>query len=176
MQGAKLLRTGRSVFKSSATSAFEVIARYDIQMAMKALRPATPRRPGSWMRSAFTWALRETEGANRPIPSFRASGSDWTKAPGLGVISLDMAVSSDAAAVHLKTVRDRAARAKEREIAAHLRAVLLHDAAAQAQERLDHPDVAEAARERAARARANVVLAVREKLQAAAHIRRADSN
>lgn len=87
-----------------------------------------------------------------------------------------MATSSDAAVAHLKAVRDRAAHAKEREIAAHLRAVLLHDDIAQAQERLGHPDMAEAARGRATRARANVVLAVREKLQAAERIRGADSN
>jgi hypothetical protein len=50
--------------------------------------------------------------------------------------------------------RERAARAKERELAAHLQAVQLHEHAAEAQERLGRDDRAQAARERAQHAQA----------------------
>jgi hypothetical protein len=53
----------------------------------------------------------------------------------------------------------RAARAKEQEIRAHERAIAMHELAAQQQAKLGHPDLAAAARTRAAHARHLLALA-----------------
>jgi hypothetical protein len=69
-----------------------------------------------------------------------------------------MAEPTDAA----ESARERAKRAKEREIRTHLAAAQQQEEAALLQDRLGHPDRAAAARERAARARQASVDAVGE--------------
>ena len=61
--------------------------------------------------------------------------------------------------------RERAARAKDRELAAHLRAEKLHTDAAKLQERLGHPDRAARANGQAVRARESYELALVEQAE-----------
>lgn len=63
---------------------------------------------------------------------------------------------------HVEAVVAQASRAKEREIEAHRRAAEMHDAAAAAEQRGGRPDLAERARERAAKARADALAAEKE--------------
>jgi hypothetical protein len=62
--------------------------------------------------------------------------------------------------------RERAARAKARELAAHCHAEDLHEEAVKLQERLGHGDRAQAARERAEHARELYADALREQAKA----------
>jgi hypothetical protein len=61
--------------------------------------------------------------------------------------------------------RERAARAKAHELAAHRRVEQLHEEAAKLQERLGHADRAQAARERAEHARELHAEALREQAE-----------
>jgi hypothetical protein len=66
---------------------------------------------------------------------------------------------------HIDRTRVRATRAKDRELAAHLRAEKLHTDAAELQQRLGHPARATGAREQAIRARALYQLAPKEQAE-----------
>jgi len=72
------------------------------------------------------------------------------------------AVGGEEREQQLSSARERARRAKRRELAAHERAIDRHEQAAELQERLGHPDRAAAAREHGRHARELRELAVRE--------------
>ena len=71
---------------------------------------------------------------------------------------------------HINSTRERASRAKDRELAAHLRADKLRIDAAGLQERLGHPDRAARANGQAVRARESYNLALVEQAEAAQRV------